>query len=194
MSKLYFKYGTMGSSKTALALMCKYNYEQKGFNVWLIKPEVDIRYDVKGEKPIVKSRIGLKSECETFNKTDSLISMFNQRKNKNYGVIIVDECQFLTEHQVDELKELTKFVPVLCYGLKTNSLTKLFEGSKRLLELAESITEIKTVCKCGNKSTLNARLNNGKLVTDGEELFIGGDESYEGVCYCCHKKLKEKIK
>lgn len=194
MPKLYFKYGTMGSSKTALALMCKYNYEQKGFNVWLIKPDIDTRYDVAGEVPVVQSRIGLKSASETFNRTDDLYKMFNDRKDKNYQVIIVDECQFLTEKQVDELKELTAFVPVLCYGLKTNYLTKLFEGSKRLLEIAESITEIKNVCKCGKKATLNARINNGKLVTSGSEVLIGGDESYEGLCYWCYKKLKEESK
>lgn len=191
MPKLYFKYGTMGSSKTALALMCKYNYEQKGFNVWLLKPNLDNRYDVEGEVPVVQSRIGLKSECETIDKTDSLIKLFESSKHKNYQVIIVDECQFLTEHQIDELKELTAFVPVLCYGLKTNYLTKLFEGSKRLLEIADSITEIKTVCKCGKKSTLNARISNGKLVTNGSEVLIGGDDCYEGVCYWCYKKLKE---
>lgn len=194
MPKLYFKYGTMGSSKTALALMCKYNYEQKGFNVWLIKPDIDTRYDVAGEVPVVQSRIGLKSASETFNRTDDLYKMFNDRKDKNYQVIIVDECQFLTERQVDELKELTAFVPVLCYGLKTNYLTKLFEGSKRLLEIAESITEIKNVCKCGKKATLNARISSGKLVTSGSEVLIGGDESYEGLCYWCYKKLKEESK
>jgi thymidine kinase len=192
MPKLYFKYGAMGSSKTAQALMCKYNYNQKGFNVWLIKPVVDNRYDVT--VPVVQSRIGIKSECETFSSTDSLIAMFNERKNKNYNVIIVDECQFSTEQQIDELKELSEQVPVLCYGLKTNYKTKLFEGSKRLLEIADSITEIKSVCKCGRKATINVRFNNGKIVTDGEEVVIGGDETYEGVCYCCYKKLLKEDK
>ena len=192
MHKLYFKYGAMGSSKTAQALMCKYNYENKGFKVWLIKPKVDNRYDVN--KPVVQSRIGLKSDCETFTPTDNLKKLFLVKQKQGYNLVIVDECQFLTEKQVDELKEVTKFAPVLCYGLKTNYLTKLFEGSKRLIEIAESITEIKSVCACGKKATMNARIFNGKLVTDGDEIFIGGDESYEGVCYWCYKKLKEESK
>ena len=104
----------------------------------------------------------------------------------------MDECQFLTTKQVNELKFLTQKVPVLCYGLLTNFKTELFEGSKRLIEIADSIMEIKTVCKCGRKATVNARLINGKVVTEGPEVSIGGDESYEGLCYWCYQKELKK--
>jgi thymidine kinase len=109
-------------------------------------------------------------------------------------VIIVDECQFLTESQVDELKDISKVVPVLCYGLLTNYQTKLFEGSKRLVEIADSLTEIKSICKCGKKAQVNARIVGGKISLSGDEIVIGGDESYEGMCYNCFKKRIESEK
>ena len=189
MAKLYFKYGALGSSKTAQALMCKFNYMQKGFNVFLFKPLADNRC-VENGKPMVSSRIGLKSECIEFNKVDNFIDLSEKHNisNKN-DIIIIDECQFLTKIQVDELKEITqKNVPVLCYGLLTNFKTELFEGSKRLVEIADSLKEIKSVCKCGRKATCNARLINGRIVIDGAEVLIGADESYEGMCYACYKK------
>ena len=179
MNKLYFRYGTMGSSKTAQALMCRFNYIQKGFSVLLAKPIIDTR------STRVESRIGLSAECLNVKKDESFADIYNQIKP---DVIIVDECQFLTKKQVEDLKELTQYVPVLCYGLLTNFKTELFEGSKRLVELADSIAEIKSVCKCGRKSTLNARLVDGKVVVDGPELLIGADERYEGRCYWCYKK------
>ncbi|MBO5885012.1 MAG: thymidine kinase [Clostridia bacterium] len=181
MSKLYFKYGTMGSSKTAQALMCRFNYITKGFNVLLVKPSTDTR------SPKVKSRIGLEADCEIIGNNESFFDLFKQH---NPQVIIVDECQFLTETQVDELKELTAQIPVLCFGLLTNFKTKLFEGSKRLIELADSISEIKSVCKCGKKAIINARLINGEVVVDGPEILIGADETYEGRCYWCYKNKK----
>lgn len=181
MSKLYFKYGTMGSSKTAQALMCRFNYITKGFNVLLVKPSTDTR------SPKVKSRIGLEADCEIIGLDESFFDLFKQHIP---DVIIVDECQFLTETQVNELKELTAKIPVLCFGLLTNFQTKLFEGSKRLIELADSISEIKSVCKCGKKATLNARLINGKVITSGPEILIGADETYEGRCYWCYKDKK----
>lgn len=190
MSKLYFKYGAMGSSKTAQALMCRFNYLQKGFSVFLFKPLIDNRGEENGI-PFVSSRIGLKSECIEFSRNDNF---FNICKNydviKPQSVIIIDEAQFLTREQVNELKEISQKVPVLCYGLLTNYKTELFEGSKRLVEIADSMTEIKSVCKCGKKATVNARIINGKLVTDGDEFFIGGNESYDGLCYNCYIKLK----
>ena len=192
MSKLYFKYGAMGSSKTAQALMCRFNYLQKGFDVFLFKPQADNRC-VEGGIPLVSSRIGLKSECIEFSKDDSFLQLA-----KNYGiikpasVIIIDEAQFMTRQQVNEIKEISQNLPVLCYGLLTNFKTELFEGSKRLVEIADSITEIKSVCKCGKKATVNARIINGKIADDGEEQFIGGDESYEGMCYSCFIKRKKQ--
>lgn len=178
MGKLYFKYGAMGSSKTAQALMCRFNYITKGFEVLLVKPATDTR------SPKVKSRIGLEAECEIISQDGKFCDFLTERK---YDVIIVDECQFLTEEQVNELKEITREIPVLCFGLLTNFQTKLFEGSKRLIELADSITEIKSVCKCGRKATVNTRLVDGKVMTFGPEILIGAEEAYEGRCYWCFK-------
>ncbi len=193
MPRLYFKYGTMGSSKSAQALMCKFNYEQKGMKVLLVKPSLDTRGD-DGQR-MVRSRIGLVDECETVAKDDSFQELFDSYKTK-YGCdcIIVDEAQFCTAEQVNELKYLTRQVPVLCYGLMNDFRCQLFEGSKRLVELADSLQEIKSVCRCGRKSTVNARFINGKCVDDGPVVFIGGDESYENMCYWCWKEELEKAK
>lgn len=192
MNKLYFKYGAMGSSKTAQALMCRYNYITKGFNVYLFKPKTDTRCVVDG-KPMVSSRIGLKNECIEFDKNENFISLFKQYVNTLKSVFIIDESQFLTTQQVNQLKLVSQKIPVLCYGLLTNFKTQLFEGSKRLVEIADSLTEIKSVCKCGSKATVNARIVNGKIATTGEEVQIGADESYEGMCYNCFiKRLKEQ--
>ena len=192
MAKLYFKYGAMGSSKTAQALMCKFNYEQKGFFVFLFKPSIDTRTKIDG-KSVVHSRIGLSSSCIEFEKNFNFVEYLKSQKyDKEKSVIIVDECQFLTKKQVEELKNISLEIPVLCYGLLTNFKTELFEGSKRLVELAESITEIKSICRCGRKATVNARFLNGKIVTKGEEILIGADEKYEGMCYRCFQKFKNQ--
>ena len=188
MKKLYFKYGVMGSSKSAQLLMTAFNYKQKGFNVLLLKHCIDTR-DIKDKKPVIASRIGLTSECELFDSQTDLIQLVS--KFPKTQVVIVDEAQFCTTKQINQLKELTiKDIAVLCYGLKTNFKSQLFEGSKRLLELAESIQEIKSVCRCGAKSTLNARVINGFVVTHGAEIQIGGDEKYESMCYECYKKYQ----
>lgn len=197
-SRLYFKYGTMGSSKSAQALMAKFNYEQKGMVVMLVKPSLDNRGDGDGQ-PMVRSRIGLSSPCEIIRPEDSFVELFDKFKAENgCDCVIVDEAQFCTTKQVDELKLLTKQVPVLCYGLLNNFRCQLFEGSKRLVELSDSLQEIKSVCRCGRKSTVNARFINGKCVDDGPVVFIGGDESYENMCYWCWqdelKKAREKDK
>lgn len=194
MSKLYFSYGTMGSSKTAQALMCKFNYEQKDFKVLLIKPSIDNR-NVENGKIVVKSRIGLSQPCEVFDKTTNL---FEFVKNRNFlnenNVVIVDECQFCSKEQIDQLHKVSEFVPVLCYGLLTNFKTELFEGSKRLVEIAESLREIKSICSCGKKATVNARFVNGKLTTTGAEILIGAEESYKCMCFSCYEKLKNDTK
>ena len=131
MAKLYFKYGVMGSSKSAQALMCRFNYVEKGFNVLLIKSNIDTR-DMKDNNIVIKSRIGLSEKCEVINKNDDLYKFV---KDKGYlnekSVVIVDEAQFLTKQQVEQLKEVSTKTPVLCYGLLTNFKTELFEGSKR---------------------------------------------------------------
>lgn len=191
--KLYFKFGVMGCSKSAQALMTKFNYEQQGYNVLLMKSNLDTR-DQKDGKIVVKSRIGLEADAITFSSKTNFIKLFKSKKSENIGVIIVDECQFCTEAQINQLKELTKYVPVLCYGLKTDFRTKLFEGSKRLVEIADSMTELKAICSCGRKATINARFSNGKLVTHGSVIQIGGDEKYKAICYECYLKLKNEQK
>ncbi|MBO4570253.1 MAG: thymidine kinase [Clostridia bacterium] len=183
--RLYFKYGVMGSSKTAQALMSRFNYIQKGYGVLLIKPSIDNRF--QDGKPEVISRIGLRADCLTFGNNESLKAIVEKQKaERAVDVIIVDESQFLTKEQVDELKLISKDTPVVCYGLLTNFKTELFEGSKRLLELADEVVNLKgSVCKCGRDATVNARLVNGKVTTTGAEILIGAEESYESMCYWC---------
>ena len=190
MNKLYFKYGAMGSSKTASALMCKFNYEQQGFKVLLLKSVYDDR-DFTNQQVVVRSRIGLESKCHTFTKNENLIEMFNTLNlNGEYNVIMVDECQFATEDQINQLKILSQNYPVLCYGLLTDFQTKLFEGSKRLVEIADSLQEIKSVCKCGGKASVNARFVDGKLCTTGDVLAIEkGNVTYKPMCYNCFIKI-----
>ncbi|MBQ7880400.1 MAG: thymidine kinase [Clostridia bacterium] len=194
MSKLYFKYGVMGSSKTAEALMCRFNYIQKGFNVLLLKPNIDNRFEQEDDKPKIISRIGISAECTKFSKDEDLSILFiKENLKQKIDIIIVDECQFATTEQIEQLKQISYRTTVLCYGLLTNFKTQLFEGSKRLIELADSLQEIKSVCKCGRKASVNARFVNGKLTTCGEEILIGAEESYESMCYWCYKqRLKNK--
>ncbi|MBQ8749502.1 MAG: thymidine kinase [Clostridia bacterium] len=186
MSKLYFKYGVMGSSKSAVALMTKYNYEQKGFQILLLKPSIDTR---DGDK--VCSRIGISCDCFKFDKDFDLLEYFKLiTKEQSFNGVIVDEVQFCTKQQIEQLREISNFVPVICFGLKTNFKSELFEGSKRLIEIADNISEIKTVCKCGNKAIINAKVVDGKMVKDGNEIDIGGDEKYISICYNCWNKGK----
>lgn len=191
MGKLYFKYGTMGSSKTASALMCRYNYVQKNMNVLLLKPKIDTRYNQNE----VTSRIGLSAPCYAFAEDENLETFFNNENEiQKIHVVIVDEAQFCTKKQIEQLRNVTDFAPVLCYGLLTNFKGELFEGSKRLIELSDSFTEIKNVCECGKKATMNIRLSHDVMITEGNEVDIGADEKYKGVCYNCFKKEKRKSK
>ena len=191
MAKLYFKYGAMGSSKTAQALTTKFNYEERGMTVWLIKPAIDTR---DGES-IVKSRIGLYAPCCSIEKTDDLYGLF-KNEHSDADVIIADECQFFTEEQVDSLRKIVDEceIPVLCFGLRTDFLCHLFPGSKRLFEIADSISEIKTICACGSKATVNARLDgNLNVVTEGAQVMIGGNETYIAMCHrCWHEKIQKQ--
>ncbi len=190
MAKLYFKYGAMGSSKSAQALMTKFNYEEKGRTVWLMKPKTDSRE----EKGLVRSRVGLEAKADVISRTDDIYDSFLTGLNRHVDVIIADECQFFSPDQIDMLRRIVDEhdIPVLCFGLRTDFQTKLFPGSKRLLEVADSITEIKTICRCGKKATVNARFDkDGRITTRGDQVFIGGNESYEAMC---HKCWTEKIK
>ena len=185
MAKLYFKYGAMGSSKTAQALITKFNYEEMGMSVWLIKPATDTRDGVT----TIRSRIGLQEQAQVIGPEDSLLDLY--RAAGAHDVIIADECQFLTPEQIDDLRYLVdeEHIPVLCFGLRTDFLTHLFPGSKRLLEVADSITEIKTVCACGSKATVNARLDEaGRVVTEGAQVLLGGNDRYVAMCHRCWKK------
>lgn len=186
MAKLYFKYGAMGSSKTAQALITKFNYEERGMKVWLIKPSIDNRDGVA----TIKSRVGLFEECTAVDKSDNLFEIFTDERIEA-DVVIADECQFFTAEQIDSLRRIVDEydVPVLCFGLRTDFLSHLFEGSRRLFEVADSIAEIKTICECGSKATINARLDgDGRVVTEGSQVMIGGNESYVAMCHRCWKK------
>ena len=192
MAKLYFKYGAMGSSKTAQALITKFNYEERGMSVWLIKPSTDDRDGAT----VIRSRIGLAAEADVVFPEDDLRERFAAVGRRD--VIIADECQFLTPEQIDQLRALVdeENVPVLCFGLRTDFQTKLFPGSERLFELADSITEIKTICECGSKATVNARIGpDGKVVTQGEQVLLGGNDTYLAMCHACWKKrIREEAK
>ncbi len=188
MAKLYFKYGAMGSSKTAQALITRFNYMELGMSVWLIKPSTDTRDGAD----IIKSRIGLEARAQVITPSQNIIGEY--RKLGCRDVIIADEAQFFTPEQIEQLRYLVDEddLPVLCFGLRTDFLTRLFPGSQRLMELADSITEIKTVCACGRKATVNARLDaSGRILTQGDQVFLGGNDSYIAMC---HKCWKEKIK
>ena len=188
MAKLYFKYGAMGSSKSAQALITKFNYEELGMTVWLIKPSTDTRDGAD----IVKSRIGLAARAQIITPDQNIADEY--RKLDTYDVIIADEAQFFTPVQIDQLRALVDEddIPVLCFGLRTDFLTHLFPGSRRLMELSDSLTEIKTVCACGRKATVNARIDGaGRVITQGDQVFLGGNDSYVAMC---HKCWVDKIK
>lgn len=188
MAKLYFKYGAMGSSKTAQALITKFNYEEKGMRVLLLKPAVDTRDGAA----LVKSRIGLLSEALVFNREENLFDIIRYNDIARCpNAVIIDEAQFLTRKQVEQLRTATdkENISVLCFGLRTDFRIRLFEGSKALFELADSISEIKSVCSCGNKASVNARIDKeGKIITDGEQVDIGGNEKYVSMCYKCYRE------
>lgn len=195
MAKLYFKYGAMGSSKTANALMTKFNYEEKGHKVWLIKPSIDTRDDELDEKgntvAKIASRIGLSATASVIDSKSNIYDILKESFN-NTDVIVCDECQFLTIEHINQLKYIAEYedIPVLCFGLRTDFRTKLFPGSLRLFEIADSIQEIKSICKCGSKAIVNARFaSDGNVVTEGEQIEIGGNEKYEGMCWKCWKNL-----
>ena len=185
MSKLYFKYGAMGSSKSAQALITKFNYEELGMTVWLIKPSIDDRDGAD----IVKSRIGLSSRARVITPEQNIVDEYHAAGR--HDVIIADEAQFLTPEQIDQLRSLVddENLPVLCFGLRTDFRTRFFPGAQRLMELADSITEIKTVCACGRKATVNARMDErGNIVTEGAQVLLGGNDRYVAMCHRCWRR------
>ena len=173
MAKLYFRYGAMGSSKTATAIMVQYNYHERGQNALMIKPCLDNR---DGER-IVGSRSGLSAPCIYMEEIDTV-------DLSAYNCIIVDEAQFLKKEQVQRLVDIVDNmgIPVICYGLRADFQGNLFEGSTWLMAWADTIEEIKTVCWCGHKAITNARVVDGKVAREGEQIVLGGNESYVALC------------
>ena len=190
MAKLYFKYGAMGSSKSAQALITKFNYEELGMLVWLIKPSIDTRDGAD----IIRSRIGLQCSARVITPEEDVKAAYHAAGR--HDVIIADEAQFFTPEQIDQLRDLVdeEDLPVLCFGLRTDFLTHFFPGAQRLMELADSLTEIKTVCACGRKATVNARIDgSGRVVTEGAQVMLGGNDSYVAMCHkCWKKKIREQ--
>ena len=177
MAQLYFKYGAMGSSKTANALMARFNYEERGQQCLLVKPRIDQR---DGERVVV-SRIGLKHECIYFDELQQLSAMELQQN----ACIIVDEAQFLSREEVRWLARLVDEldIPVMCYGLRSDFKGDLFPGSYELLVMADKIEEVKTICWCGKKATFNARFDeDGKVLKEGEQVVLGANDTYIGLC------------
>ena len=189
MAKLYFKFGAMGSSKSAQALITKFNYEELGMSVWLIKPSTDTRDGAD----IIRSRIGLESVAQVITLEQNITEEY--KKVGRHDVIIADEAQFFTPEQIEQLRDLVddENLPVLCFGLRTDFLTHFFPGAQRLMELADSLTEIKTVCACGRKATVNARIDGeGRVLTQGSQVLLGGNDSYIAMCHKCWKqKIRE---
>lgn len=195
MADCVFYCGPMGSAKTAQALMANFQYRERGKSVWLIKPATDTREEIKYEngipvKTLVKSRIGIEAWADVVNPADSIIPPGPT------DLIICDEAQFLTAAQVEELKVLAdvRDITVFCYGLRTDFKSELFEGSKRLLELASKIVEVPVICECGNAAVVNARFKDGHVVFEGEQVDIGGDEKYKALCFgCWRRKIDEEL-
>jgi thymidine kinase len=175
MAKLYFRYGAMSSSKTAQAIMVKYNYGERGQKALLVKPAIDTRDGVR----TIRSRSGLTDECVLFSEMP-----VEAIRAHEYDCVIVYEAQFLSKDEVFLLIDFVdKYnVPVICYGLRTDFRGGFFEGSKWLMAMADTIEEIKTICWCGKKATWNARILDGKVVKDGRQIMLGGNESYTALC------------
>ena len=173
MAKLYFRYGAMGSSKTANAVMVQYNYRERGQQVLMLKPKLENRDGAT----IVRSRCGLEAQCRFVEDLPAL-------PLDGIACVIVDEAHFLTGAQVRMLVDIVdeRDIPVICYGLRTDFRGELFEGSRELLCWADTIEEIKTVCWCGRKATFNARVQDERIVREGEQILLGGNSKYISLC------------
>lgn len=188
MAKLYFRFSPMNTGKTTSLLMEAHSFESRGINILCIKPSIDNR----DGSDVIKSRMGIERECllvHPFNDIYEIVKDSVNDKNYKLNWILVDECQFLTAQQVDQLRRIVDDfeINVKCYGLRTDFRTKLFEGSKRLFEVADSIEEMKMSCDCGRKAIFNVRYNElGQVVTDGEQILIGGEDIYKAKCSKCY--------
>ncbi|MBD5218370.1 MAG: thymidine kinase [Bacteroidales bacterium] len=198
MGKLYFRYGTMGSAKTAMLLTTAYNFEERNMAYICFKPVVDTRES----KNVIRSRIGIERECRWIYRDTDLYSymkgLLDEAENPHIWLLI-DEAQFLSADQVDQLARLVDDYGcnVICYGLRTDFRTNLFEGSRRLFEIADSIDEVKSTCSCGRKTIVNARIDsNGEIITEGQQVEIGGNDRYMAVCRKCwrNKRIEQSSK
>ena len=173
MAKLYFRYGAMGSSKTANAIMVRHNYMERGQRVLMLKP----RLDTRDGATTIASRCGLNCEC-------AFVEDLANYNVRDFDCVIVDEAQFLTKAQVEALVHVVDVdrVPVIAYGLRADFQGNLFEGSQWLLAWADTIEEVKTICWCGKKATCNARVAGGRVIKEGEQVMLGGNESYVSLC------------
>lgn len=191
MAKLYFRYGAMGCGKTAQLLQVAFNYQERGMNPVVMKPKIDTK-----AKDKLRTRIGLERDIDYLIDIKDDIFKIVEKKYNNSDCILIDEVQFLTKEQVDQLMKIVviKNIPVVCYGLRTDFLTNGFSGSTRLLEIAHTIEELKTICQCGRKALYNARFCNGKMVTEGEQIVIDDKEDIKYVAMCpkCYYKNIEK--
>lgn len=194
MSKLYFRYGAMNSGKSTHLMQVAYNYEERGMRAIIVKPGTD----KKGGDKVV-SRLGVEKKVDLLiDNNDNALDLIEEMLNKGEKIdcIIVDEVQFLKAHHIDELFQIavTKDIPVVCYGLRTDFKMNGFEGSERLLLLAHSIEEMKTICKCGRKAILNGRMINGKFIFEGEQVAIDliDNVEYQSLCGQCYFKYKKE--
>lgn len=198
LGKLYFRYGTMGSAKTALLLTTAYNFEERGLSYVCLKPVIDTR---EGDS-VIRSRIGIERACTWIYHDSDLYAMAREMCDRHGAVIewfLVDEAQFLSAAQVDQLSRLVDDfgTNVLCYGLRTDFQSRLFEGSRRLFEIADTIDEIKSTCNCGNKTIINARIDaEGNFVSEGAQVEIGGNDRYVSVCRKCwrNKRIEQSTR
>lgn len=190
--KLYFRYGTMGSAKTAMLLTQAYNFEERGMAYLCMKPVVDTRES----KNVIRSRIGIERECSWIYPETDLRAFLLEKCVSAQPLpewVLVDEAQFLSAEQVDQLAQVVDEtgINVVCYGLRTDFKTNLFEGSRRLFEIADSIDEIKSTCSCGRKTIVNARIDSaGEIITEGEQVEIGGNDRYIAVCRKCWRNKR----
>lgn len=191
MSKLYFRYGAMNCGKSTSLLQVAHNYEERDMSVILMKPSIDTKASDN-----VSSRIGTMRKVDHLIKENEKLYYYLSNIDKRVKCILVDEAQFLSETQVDELFAFTKLknIPVICFGLKTDFRSKLFPGSKRLFELSDEIEELYTICRCGKKARFNGRIVNGEFTTIGDQVAIDGTVKYESLCGECYLRKVKKVR
>ena len=181
MAQLYYRYSTMNAGKSIELIKVAYNYEERGKNVLTLIPAVDDRYGIG----VITSRIGVQREAIVVNDDTNILELY-MRENEKHKIdcVLIDECQFLKKHHVQELVEIVDSceVPVLAYGLKNDFRNELLEGSYYMLIYADKIEEIKTICWCGRKATMVARVVDGQIVKQGEQVVIGGNDMYVSLC------------